>query len=237
MDDATARSPDPMNADQMHPDHPQEDGDAATAAKAALRRELRAARRAALSTSSDRGAAGLRTAAAPLLPRLIELARSANTVTIVAFWPSPTEPDVLAVVTSIREAVEAEGAMLHVLFPAASGGPDLAWIDGDERDGAAPSAGRGFGDEPAGDRWGPDAVGRADLILAPALAVDRSGTRLGHGGGYYDRALPRRRPGTPVVAVVHPQELLGAGALVRADHDVPVDAVLTVEGLTAVGSA
>ena len=51
---------------------------------------------------------------------------------------------------------------------------------------------------------GPDAVALADLVLAPGLAVDRTGTRMGQGGGCYDKALPRRRPGTPVVVVLHP---------------------------------
>lgn len=199
--------------------------------KKELRRRIRAARSAALAGTEDRGADGLRDAAAPLLPRLREIARKAGSVTISAFWPSPSEPDVLAVVALVREMVETEGAALHVLFPAASGGEMLDWIDGDEREGAEPSTGRGFGDEPRGERAGTDALSRADLVLAPALAVDRDGTRLGHGGGYYDRALPHRRPGTPVVAVVHPVELLEPGALVREAHDEPVDGVLTADGL------
>ena len=57
-------------------------------------------------------------------------------------------------------------------------------------------------------RSGTDAVALADVVLAPGLAVDHQGTRMGQGGGCYDRALPRRRPGTPVLVVLHPGELL-----------------------------
>lgn len=32
-----------------------------------------------------------------------------------------------------------------------------------------------------------------DLVLVPALAIDPEGFRLGQGGGYYDRALPKLR--------------------------------------------
>lgn len=33
-----------------------------------------------------------------------------------------------------------------------------------------------------------------DLVLVPALVLDTRGYRLGYGGGYYDRFLPRLRP-------------------------------------------
>ncbi len=77
-------------------------------------------------------------------------------------------------------------------------------------------------------------MGLADLVLAPGLAVDASGTRMGQGGGCYDRALPRRRPGVPVVVLLHPGELLGGDdePLPRDPHDQPVDAVLTAASLT-----
>ena len=46
--------------------------------------------------------------------------------------------------------------------------------------------------------------------IAPALAVDTTGARLGQGGGWYDRALEHLRPGVPVVALVFPEELYDA---------------------------
>jgi 5-formyltetrahydrofolate cyclo-ligase len=63
------------------------------------------------------------------------------------------------------------------------------------------------------------------------LAVDRSGTRLGQGGGWYDRALNYADPQALILAVCFPQAVLAAGALPREAHDHPVDGVLTVEGV------
>ena len=75
----------------------------------------------------------------------------------------------------------------------------------------------------------PDALGEASLILVPALAVDRSGHRLGRGAGWYDRALEWRSPEATAVAVCWPWEVTDA-PLPRGPHDVPVDAALTPDG-------
>jgi len=66
----------------------------------------------------------------------------------------------------------------------------------------------------------------ARLILAPALAVDHSGTRLGQGGGCYDRALTRRRGDAVIVAIVHDEEYAERPLPFDA-HDVRMDAVIT----------
>lgn len=84
--------------------------------------------------------------------------------------------------------------------------------------------------DPSAIPLGKDAIGRAALVLAPGLAVDTHRTRMGQGGGCYDKVLPRRGPGVPVVVLLHPGEL-GQDHLPREPHDVLVDLVLTAEGL------
>jgi 5-formyltetrahydrofolate cyclo-ligase len=73
------------------------------------------------------------------------------------------------------------------------------------------------------------AASEIDVVLAPALAADRSGSRLGRGGGSYDRALVRVRPDALVIAVIHPTELVDA--VPTEPHDRRVDAVLAGDRL------
>ncbi len=84
--------------------------------------------------------------------------------------------------------------------------------------------------EPSAKPLGPDAVTTADVILVPALAVDRSGYRLGQGGGCYDRALARVAGRAFTCALLHEGELLDL-PLPRDLHDVPVHAVATPSGV------
>lgn len=56
--------------------------------------------------------------------------------------------------------------------------------------------------------------GKYDVIVVPGLAFDKSGFRLGYGGGYYDRFL-ERHPGSLKVSPAYPFQLVDR---------VPVDA-------------
>lgn len=62
-----------------------------------------------------------------------------------------------------------------------------------------------------------------DLAVVPGLAFDRSGMRLGRGGGYYDRWLARH-PKVPTVGLCDPSCLLDS--LPAELHDRPVDRVI-----------
>lgn len=62
-----------------------------------------------------------------------------------------------------------------------------------------------------------------ELVLVPGLAFDRSGGRLGQGGGFYDRYLPRCTGVT--IALCRRRFLLEAAP--REEHDRRVDLVVT----------
>ena len=81
--------------------------------------------------------------------------------------------------------------------------------------------------QPDGEVLGAESLKEADLIVIPALAASADGTRLGQGGGWYDRALTHRSPGVPVVAVIFDDEVVEAGIIPAEPHDVPVDAIVT----------
>lgn len=61
-----------------------------------------------------------------------------------------------------------------------------------------------------------------DLVIVPAVAVDRSGNRLGMGAGYYDRTFADR-PRPLLVATIHPEQLVDH--LPAEPWDVPVDVI------------
>jgi 5-formyltetrahydrofolate cyclo-ligase len=138
--------------------------------------------------------------------------------------------------------VEPDGPLrvvaLYLSFATEPGtGPLIEWL-ADQRVRALaptllPDADLGWMDVPDGAPLGLDAIADAEVILVPALAVDLRGHRLGRGGGSYDRALTRVRPGQTVLAVVHDDEVLDAVPF--EPHDRIVDGALTPSGVRYFG--
>ena len=182
--------------------------------KTALRRQLRAQRR-SLAPQRDQGADAdaIATAAGMLVDTITRSSRAGEhpaedgQLCVAIYRSLPTEPPTRALAEMLHKR------SVRVIVPETLPDFDLEWhellADGSE-----------------GPRLGLDGISGARLILTPALSVDHTGTRLGQGGGCYDRALARRRPDAAIVAIVNDQELTGSPLPFDA-HDVRVDAVIT----------
>lgn len=70
-----------------------------------------------------------------------------------------------------------------------------------------------------------------DILIAPVIGFDTGCYRLGYGGGFYDRTL---------AALPHRPRVIGVGWSVAAiptihplPHDIPLDAIVTEQGVAA----
>nr|WP_245555652.1 5-formyltetrahydrofolate cyclo-ligase [Gordonia soli] len=141
-------------------------------------------------------------------------------VTVAAHVPVGTEPGSTAMLDALVD--RGVTVLVPVVGEGEPGPLDWARYDGD--DSLAP--GRWGLLEPTGSRLGVGAIRSASVILVPALAVDKSGVRLGRGAGYYDRTLVGVT--AELVAVVGDDEVVDA--LPSEPHDVRVGWALTPGG-------
>jgi 5-formyltetrahydrofolate cyclo-ligase len=177
--------------------------------KAALRKQLLAAR-SALPADQRRDAGRL------IRDALLDLPALQMAGTVAAYYSVGTEPDTRGLVYALWK----RGT--YVLLPLLLPDGDLNWASYEGPDSLVPGP-RGLA-EPGEPPRGADAVARADAVLAPALAVDQAGNRLGRGGGSYDRALARVGPLIPVIALLYDAELLSH--VPAEPHDTPVRAAV-----------
>ncbi len=68
-----------------------------------------------------------------------------------------------------------------------------------------------------------------DLIIVPGLGFDKQGNRLGRGGGYYDRFFADNKIPAVRWGVAFSEQI--CDDIPRDDSDVPVDAVVTEQGV------
>ncbi len=184
----------------------------ATASKAALREQLRAAR--------SRVADDVRAAEARMLSDQLEPVVSSGS-TVCAYVPMGAEPGSIEILDML---LRRSG---RVLLPVARSTADdapmpLRW--GEYRPGELTPGPWGLLEPP--EPWLPEStLAEASLVIVPALAVDRRGVRLGRGRGFYDRSLGGRNPQARLIAMVRDVEFVDE--LPAEPHDVPMTHALT----------
>jgi 5-formyltetrahydrofolate cyclo-ligase len=74
-----------------------------------------------------------------------------------------------------------------------------------------------------------------DAVIVPGVAFDAHGKRLGYGGGFYDRFLPQLRSDCIRIGLAYDEQLVDD--LPVAEHDAPVDVVVTPTRVIRTGAA
>jgi 5-formyltetrahydrofolate cyclo-ligase len=185
-------------------------------AKSALRDRLLTARRSDTAPTAGTGPAGREPTGADIAitRRVLALPEVAAARCVAAFVGIPGEPDTRLLIEALR------GRGARVLLPVVRGDLDL---DFRAYHGTLVPGAMGTREPPIG---GPSVdLAAADVVIVPAVAVDRTGRRLGRGGGSYDRALRRIRPGAALIALVHDREVVDEVPV--GAHDLPVSIVVT----------
>ncbi len=181
--------------------------------KARLRAEARARRAERSETERARAVSGV-------TENLHRLIRDGGAETVAIFLSTPTEPQT-------RDAIR-ELSQLGTRFvaPVSHAGGLMTWapVNGTTPD----RAGLGGMPEPDVSEAATTEKVAVDLVICPAAAVDETGTRLGWGGGFYDRFFAQLPPETPVFALVFDDDVVSN--LPREKHDVPIDGVITSSG-------
>lgn len=145
---------------------------------------------------------------------LIQSAEFQSAKVIASYYSYGTEPD----------TKEINNAVLHskkiLLLPRLLPTKDLEWVTWDGSESALNKNGNVH--EPLGEAF----AGQIDIVIVPALHIDRTGNRLGQGGGSYDRAL--KNLAAWKVALVYAGEL-SSEEIPAEPHDQRVNAVATPE--------
>lgn len=133
-----------------------------------------------------------RAAASARIARTLEaLPELATAPAVAGYWPMADEVDLVA----LWQRLHGSGAAVHLPRIDPAGAPTMDFVHWDP-DGTM-TVNRFGVPEPSGTAT---PVGSLDVVVLPCTAVDDSGTRVGMGAGFYDRALRGVRPagGSPV---------------------------------------
>lgn len=164
-----------------------------------------------------------RARSAAITERIMALPELVSTRTVMAFWSFGSEVDT----SGLIEALHAAGK--RVVLPRVDGREvaAVAYVPGD------PTAATSFGamEPTSAEIVRPTEI---DVVIAPGVAFDRNGGRVGYGGGFYDRFLRTVRADTPVIGLAFAVQLVDD--VPRGEHDRLVDVVVTEEELIRHGA-
>ena len=194
--------------------HPKDSPDSTMSTARAQAKALKTALRATIRNAREQRSAEDRAAFAT---RLAQWEPPEGTSRVSCFIGVGSEPDTAPLLDRLAERG------IEVLLPITLDDFSLDWALYSGRNDLAAAR---FGLlEPTGPRLGPDAIGTADIVVIPALAIDADGRRLGQGAGCYDRALPHVAQSTPVLGVVYDDERVSE-PLPEEAHDRGVDGII-----------
>lgn len=143
--------------------------------------------------------------------------------TIGAYWPIKGEFDALPALYRWKEGEDVQGRHRQIGLPVIDKTTKQlrfhVWYPGCEMEEDA----YGIPKPKDTDRFEPQ------LLLVPCVGFGPRGVRLGYGGGFYDRTLPMLDPHPITVGVAYGHGFIPW--LQPEPHDVPLDAVLTEDGV------
>ena len=181
-----------------------------------LKRAKRDVRRSVLAARDALGEAERVARSTAIRRRFLALHEVEDVGVVMGFWSFGSEVST----PPLLEALHAR--RVRVCLPRVASGGDLEAVAYEPGD---PMTETSFGArEPAdGTILAPEVL---DLVVTPGIAFDRSGHRIGYGGGFYDRFLRRTRRGVPRIAIAFDLQVL-SHELPVGSFDLGIDVIVT----------
>jgi 5-formyltetrahydrofolate cyclo-ligase len=180
-----------------------------------LKRAKREIRRSVLAARDALGEADRVARSAAILDRSLALPELERARTVMLYWSFGSEVATGPLIGRLRDL----GTI--IVLPRIRGPQDLEAVAFEPGD---PLRETSFGAREPAEGAVVD-PGSIDVVVPPGVAFDRSGRRVGYGGGFYDRFLPMLGPGVPRIALAFDVQLVDE--LPAGGFDVPVDVVVT----------
>ncbi|MGA7271579.1 MAG: 5-formyltetrahydrofolate cyclo-ligase [Acidimicrobiia bacterium] len=172
------------------------------------------------------------------IPNFVGAEAAAEKLTAADAWQSarvlkcnPDSPQL-----PVRARALSEGKTVYMAVPRLAEEKPFLKLDPDRLTVSPHRAASIKGSAANGEPVAMEEMDRIDLVVCGCVAVERTGARLGKGGGYSDIEFALATEfglidATTVVATtVHPSQFLDDGTIPVTDHDFPLDLIVTPDG-------